>query len=317
MFLFAAVQASAGEQSSSEGVVELIQQPQQGTATFSGSMTKPKAQSDIKMTELNELAPARPLTEKEVLETIKKQIKPVEFVEGDPTQDISIKYEIPRKELDTSLSAVGNTSFLNLNVDTSEKNELSENEISVQAYKAALMGQYEAAVALYKKALAKDPENVSYLYSIGAVYQKLAQYNDAKVMYKKVLAIDPNHKSAMSNYIILMSEQQPGQAILELKQLENANPKFSPVIAQIGMLYAKTEQYDMAEGYMRKAVEISPDIINYRYNLAVLYDKMGNMPAALQLYTELTLIGGSDLLPGSKEYIRSRIAYLQSQVNSK
>lgn len=252
------------------------------------------------------------ITNKEIIENLKAAIKPVEL-NNTANENIVIRYEHPRQDLKTTLGDPSIPSDLNLVV--SQEKEVPEQfqDIVVQGYKAALLEQFEASLYLYKKALEKEPTNVNVLFGLGSLYQKLHQNDQARAMYKKVLTLEPTHQNALNNYIVLMSAESPKNALIELNDLEKTNPDFSPVQAQLGMVLAQIGDYTAAEKHLRTAVRLSPEIVNYRYNLAVVYDHMGAYENAIDMYKQvLKFHTPSDPLPQRPESIYSRLDYLRA-----
>lgn len=250
-------------------------------------------------------------TNKEIFDNFKKSITPVKINERE--EPYKIEYEIPRKSFKKDLSEVSKDLKFKL-VEKSDKEEFSN--MMLDAYKASLSGQLEASVAIYKKALKEDSKNTNILFALASLYHKLMQYPEARSYYKRLLTIDPNYKKAMNNYLALMSEETPSMALTELLDLERANPQYSPVIAQIGMVYAKLGQYDKADEYLKRAVTLSPEVAAYRYNLAVVYDQMNRYSDAMTLYRQVLDTNYTyEILPQSRAAIKDRVDYLQTKIS--
>jgi len=257
--------------------------------------------------------PSKPET-KSVLQQIKNSIKAVDLEEisQDP---VEIRYELPSTSLTSTIGDVANPSKFNLTLSNRKNLQDNLSEIKNKAYKAALGGQIEAAIQLYKQALSVEPNNTNTIFALGSLYHHMHQVDDAKKMYKKVLEVDPSHAKAINNYIALMSEDSPNIALKELRELEQSNPEYAPVLAQIGMIYAKLQRYQEGEIYLRRAIAAAPEIINYRFNLAVLYDKAGAYDAAVKLYRQTAFAYGvGSSIPQSLDSINKRIAYLEDAI---
>ena len=83
--------------------------------------------------------------------------------------------------------------------------------ISGVCYKA--IGQLDAAVKSFEKALAIKPDYIEVNYNLGLTFQELAQPDDAVKCYEKALAINPDYAEAHNNL---------GVTLKELGQLEDA-----------------------------------------------------------------------------------------------
>jgi tetratricopeptide (TPR) repeat protein len=172
-------------------------------------------------------------------------------------------------------------------IQVQKKNSLDLGKLINDAYNASLVGQTEASLNLYQQALQAEPNNQNILYAIGTLYHNLHQLDQAKVYYKKILSLDPNHSKAMSNFISVIAEEAPERALGQLQELARQNPNFSPVQAQIGMIYAKQNDLVTAEQYLRRASALSPEVMMYRYNLAVLYERMHLKEEAVRIYKQV------------------------------
>jgi Flp pilus assembly protein TadD len=251
------------------------------------------------------------LSNKEIFGRIKKSIKPITIDETN--NDISILYDSPKKLLNSS--GLKKTS-VDISVKKTDPDDITD--LIAAGYKAATSGQLEAALYLYKKALKGDYDNTNVLFAIAALYHKLHQVKEARIYYKKLLYLDPDYQKALNNYLVLLSDDSPAQALTELSDLEKENPEYSPVQAQIGMIYAKMGDYISAEKYLKRAVVLSPQILHYRYNLAVVYDNMMKFREAVAVYKQLINAAdtGEQELPQSTYSIKQRMTYLQEKLAS-
>jgi tetratricopeptide (TPR) repeat protein len=251
--------------------------------------------------------------DRKILDNLKQTIKN----DAGDEENLSLKYDIPIAPVNMKLGSMisdkdvtGKLSNAKVSTDEQETTK----ELLEKGYKAASLGSMEAAIVLYKKVLAREPNNINALFALGSIYQNLHQFKEAKSMYSKVIEIDPNDQNTINNYLALMVQESPTNALSHLRELEKANPDFSPVKAQIGMVYAKLGDYDMAEMYMRRAISLSPEVLNYRYNLAVMLDKSGSTYSALQAYKQLIDVGSKDLSSDMVRNIRLRIDVLQNSL---
>ena len=80
----------------------------------------------------------------------------------------------------------------------------------------------------------------------------------------------------------------------------------------MAIIYQKKANYAAASEAMLKAVALAPENLTYRYNLAILFDRLGKRQEALALYQQLVeaeLQGES--VPNSKQ-IQERLTFLRS-----
>lgn len=183
-----------------------------------------------------------------------------------------------------------------------------------QGYDNLIAGRYEIAAGFYQEVLKIEKNNELALFGLGTTYQKMGRIDEARDQYAHLLAINPTHREALNNFMALIAEESPDEAISELLQVEKQNPDFSPVPAQLGVLYSKTGQYDLAAEKLARALNLSPDNVSYKYNLAIALDRLGAREKASDLYAELIEdYKKGEQIPGDINMIRNRIIFLNQQ----
>lgn len=248
--------------------------------------------------------------EEDIMQIIAKTIKPT--IPDKKEVDINYGFS-PPNPVNLNEGSLSNTN-LNIRIDNPTKRDIPASEIMNEAYNSALAGHYESAILLFKKALILEPNNIDILYSLGIMYHKLKQLSEAKYYYKEVLKVNPTQQKALHNFLAVLAEESPQEGLKELLQLKNVNPNYSPVLAQIGMVYAKQGDYSKAENYLRKAIIFSPQEALYKYNLAVMYDKHKKYKLAIKLYQEVIQAGDNGKeLPQSIKIIKQRVNFLMSK----
>ncbi|MCE3233121.1 MAG: hypothetical protein K0R98_1378, partial [Rickettsiaceae bacterium] len=184
-----------------------------------------------------------------------------------------------------------------------------------KAYRALLLGQLSASVAIYKEVLDKDPNNKDALFGLGTAYHKNSQFDQARNIYTKILEKEPNNKEVLNNFLVLVAEEAPNDALIELQKLERINSDFSPIPAQIAMIYLKLNNPQKAERYLRRAVILSPENITYKYNLAITSDRLNNHRQAIRLYRQIIeAVAHGAVIPGSITSIEDRLSFLEEKV---
>jgi tetratricopeptide (TPR) repeat protein len=249
------------------------------------------------------------------LEELAKEAKQDAFRNNRPAEE----YDFARGEDLSSLDDIsGHTTNRNFDVSvtSSDKKEtfLSTDIQLEMAYRALLTGQLEAAIDIYKSVMDKYPDNQTALFGLASAYQKNQQNDEAKRLYQELLAVAPNHKEALNNFLVLITREAPEDALLQLQKMERVSPYFSPIPAQIGMVYYRMGEYEQAERYLRKAISMTPDNLSYLYNLAIVSDHLNNHEQSISLYERLLNESKKGkTIPGSIEHIKERLDYLIKQ----
>lgn len=185
-------------------------------------------------------------------------------------------------------------------------------DLQTQATTALQLGQVEAAIVLYKQALEKDPNNKYTLFGLGTAYHQQHQYLQARDVYLKAIGKYPEDSRILINYIVLIGELQPEEALVALQNLDRSYSNFSPIAAQIAAIYVKLGDFKQAEAAMRQAIQTAPDNMNYRYNYAVIMDKFDQKREAIMLYDQLlTLARQGKTLPVTIDRLYARMITLR------
>jgi tetratricopeptide (TPR) repeat protein len=182
-----------------------------------------------------------------------------------------------------------------------------------KAYNAVSAGQTESAIVLYKRVLSVDPNNTNALFGLATLYHRARQFDDARPLYARLLSVDPKHRDGFNNFLVLLADEAPNEALVELEKLESRNPGFSPIPAQIAVIYQKTGNLDRATEKMLRAVALSPENLTYRYNLAIMMDKQKKYDEAARLYGQLLEAASrGEKIPGNTSDIQQRLTFIRS-----
>ncbi len=190
----------------------------------------------------------------------------------------------------------------------------SAQENVTAGYNALVRGDLGGALDRYEAALQEEPTSIMAQLGRSAALQKLGRLEEARMGYETVLRLDPNNRQALANLTSIFSASAPNEALSRLLTLEREYPDFSPITAQIGLLYARMGSTEDALTYLRRAASSSPETVMYQYNLAVLLDRVGRSEQAVVAY-ERVLAGllstgvGSNL---SRSSIERRVRYLKT-----
>lgn len=156
-----------------------------------------------------------------------------------------------------------------------------------RAYSALMGGDTQTAIETYKNIISVEPRNEDALFGLAATYHRLGNIEQARPLYGMLLKVNPNHREGLNNFLVLVSDESPQDALPELERLETRNPDFSPIPAQLAIVLDKMGYHERAQEKMLRALELAPDNMSYRYNLAVMLDQRGEYGNAAALYRAL------------------------------
>jgi Tfp pilus assembly protein PilF len=186
-----------------------------------------------------------------------------------------------------------------------------------RAYNALLAGKSDSAIPIYEDILTGDPKNKEALFGLASTYHRAGQIDKARALYGKLLEIEPKHRDGLNNFLVLLADEAPQEALAQMEQLEGQNPGFSPIPAQMAIIYQKLGDQDKAVDKMYRALSIAPENITYRYNLAIMLDRSGKFGEAGQLYSQiLDAHAKGEVIPGDAAKIQQRLTFIRSNIRS-
>jgi tetratricopeptide (TPR) repeat protein len=228
-----------------------------------------------------------------------------EIAADSPARMLDPPISVRRSQID--LEGVGNA----VSVRTVSQ---SAQDTVVLAYNALVRGDYDTALGLYGQVLKQEPNSMLAQLGRGAAFQKLGNAQGAHAAYDAALKLDPDNREALTNVIALEAERQPGDALVRLIDLEKEHPNFSPIKAEIGLVYAHMGNLEGALDYFQRALAITPDSPLYLYNLALVLDRLGHADQAAHAYDRVLDALSVQSVPGlSIADIRLRADYLRTK----
>ena len=173
------------------------------------------------------------------------------------------------------------------------------------------LNQPEEALISYKKVLEFDQKNTNIMFIAGNLCVVLNKYAEAKFLYENILEIEPFHveakeyveklekhiqkekqvKSPDEIYNICQDMINAGdkeKAIIQLEELVSLHPGYSRAHNDLGVLFLQKEKNDNALKHFIKALELQPNNIIFKKNLAELYYfQLKDVENALKLYLSI------------------------------
>jgi tetratricopeptide (TPR) repeat protein len=200
----------------------------------------------------------------------------------------------------------------NMNIKVSQHSPNLDYELD-KAYDALATGQTSMAIEIYKNILSNDASNKGALLGLATTYHRTGQLDKARNLYGQLLAIDPANRDGLNNFLVLLADEAPVQALEKMADLAKRNPNFSPIPAQMAVIYQRLGQSEQALEHMFRAVALAPENMVYRYNLAIMLDKQKKYDEAARLYKQLLEAAGRGIvIPGNLQKIQQRLTFISS-----
>lgn len=196
------------------------------------------------------------------------------------------------------------------------KVEISRTDIDAQivaASRALKLERYEAAAEMYDKLYAMNPRDGRILMGRAILLQKTGQGERAVEAYEEVLKSDPSNTDAVVNLAGLIRKQYPAEALSKLLDMKAQYPNNVSVLAQLGVAYADSGNFEDAYRSLSQASLLEPQNPQHYYNMAVIAERLRDSGKAISLYEKALEV---DALHGSgrgisRERIYDRLTQLR------
>ena len=146
-------------------------------------------------------------------------------------------------------------------------------ELSKQAGKLYLSGDFYGALRLYYKVLSDDLGNSVNYYNIGLVYESIQEIELAVSYYKKSIKINPNNVRSINNlariYIDVVKDCEIAQTYLN--HAVEAAPNDPEAYNLLGNIALLKEDYELAFAYLKKAIMLDENYFKNYYDIAIAY----------------------------------------------
>ena len=132
-------------------------------------------------------------------------------------------------------------------------------------------GNYEEAIAGYKRVLRKVPDNGASYHNMGVCYESLGQQDAAMEAYKNSLKYDPASFESCTNLGgLLYKHHQSEKAMLLLERAIEINPNFADAHHNMGCTLSALGRLEEAIQSHRKAIVCQPDFWLTKFELCGL-----------------------------------------------
>jgi tetratricopeptide (TPR) repeat protein len=121
-------------------------------------------------------------------------------------------------------------------------------------------------------------------------------YRSAELAYKKALDLQPMNQTTLYNLAELYSTHKVDHEKSEVcfNKIIDSNPSFWQASFKLGLLYLKHKKYAGALKTFKNALEQSPDNMRVLHQIAVTFEKLGNIDSAQDTYNHILTINPKD-----------------------
>jgi tetratricopeptide (TPR) repeat protein len=156
-----------------------------------------------------------------------------------------------------------------------------------EAREAIEWGHQEAAMVIYERLLQEHPRALPVQSALARLYVQESLVDRAEPLYRTMLKENPDNLAVVSEYLSWQAKDHPEKAIAMLQDALFEHPRHAYLHAQLGMIYADTQQWERAILSLRKAAYFDPTNLLYVYNMAIALEHLGNHSEAYANYRQL------------------------------
>lgn len=137
-----------------------------------------------------------------------------------------------------------------------------------EAVSSDTQGKLDEAVVLTRQSLAANAHQPQAWALLGRVYAELGQTDDALKAYDHAVALGADVQAGVDRVQLLIRLERYADAEAELNRLYKQYPQTAAVFLAFGKLYREERKFDVAEKYIRHAIQLNPDNADAHFALA-------------------------------------------------
>ena len=155
----------------------------------------------------------------------------------------------------------------------------------------ASKGDYNAAIELYKKAIAKNPHNSESFVKIARAYNAIGDRRTAFDRFAKAVELNRNdYKSYYEIGIIFNELNKKADAQVVLDNALRIKPDYTPASELLALVLCAQNKYDEAIHVYEDAIKYNPDNYQLHYSLGIVRTELRDFNDALESYKKAILL---------------------------
>lgn len=172
-------------------------------------------------------------------------------------------------------------------------------------------GDWEAASALFREVVSKDPSVVEGWNGLGNALLRLGKLPEADRAFRKALSLDPNYAAALSNAGLLrLKDGRPSEAATFFARAAALEPRNPAPRVNLAISHARRGAVAEAEETLaaaRRAFPSNPEVL---YHLGTVYERAGDIEKAREAYTSFLAVSNGRQ-PVNERLVRERLQEFQ------
>jgi tetratricopeptide (TPR) repeat protein len=153
------------------------------------------------------------------------------------------------------------------------------------------LGQFDAAVKDYEKAIAIKPDYSKAHFNLGCTLQDLGQLDASAKSFEKAIVFEPGYAEAHNNLGIALKDlKQFDAAVKSFKKAIAIKPDYVEAHYSLGTTFHELDQKDDAVKSYEKVIAIKPDNTDVHFNLGDTLRELGQLDKAIKCYKKALAI---------------------------
>ena len=172
----------------------------------------------------------------------------------------------------------------------------------------------DRALALLHEWAAQADDPAPLLFVLASLLEEDGRLEEAAALYLRILKSQPDHAAVHNNLAALLLRQNVNadQAAHHALRAVTAKPNVGAFHATLALALTRQQQYDRAIASLRNAMQLEPDALHWRVDLAAVYQQAGLPDQARAALEDLRkLVPGENHLPAE---LRERVRELRNQM---
>lgn len=160
--------------------------------------------------------------------------------------------------------------------------------------------EFNKAIPALELSLSKRPNNLSTLNSLGTCYMATNNIDLAISTYENAIKINPNSSTTYFNIGSAYQILQNHEKAVEYFNKALAIDEDETFLVALAISEIKLERYSDALNHYKQLALLCPNKENYKYNIAICYEALGETDTAIKMLEEIIYINPKNIQPAQK-----------------
>lgn len=149
----------------------------------------------------------------------------------------------------------------------------------------AQMGELDEVIAVCRKIIALQPENIAGYYNLGVALQSQDQHVDAVAAYTALLSREPGNALALANLgLAQRALDKTEEAMVSCRRAIELKPDLVEAHNTLGLLLKDAGKFEEAAATFQQALKFRPGFAEAYFNLGLCHEAQGGVDEAANLY---------------------------------